>query len=366
VARVLLVGKGPPEHGGIPSFLADIQSGAAARDHDIALANLTRPGEPQGGRASLTNLRRTLADARQVWQSAAGRDVVHLHTAFSPGVTALRAGALALVARARGSAVLLHVHGGRLPLWATTPSRRLVVRLALLPVTHVLAVSAAVAETLQAAAPSRPVELLDNGVDVDRFTPAGAASRDADRTPRVLYVGLLSPRKGVLDLAAASAELRRRGLAHELHLVGGTPDEGPDAEAAVRAGLSGLPEVVLHGSVDHQQMPMVYREADVFCLPSWYEAMPLSVLEALATALPVVATDVGDVARAVLEGETGRLVQPRQPAALAEALALLLGDREKRSTMGLAGRELVRNRFFAGATQRRLAEIYDQLGRGRA
>src|SRR5438067_1348378 len=77
-----------------------------------------------------------------------------------------------------------------------------------------------------------------------------------------------------------------------------------------------------------EAMPDVYADADVFCLPSWWEAMPLSILEAMASALPVVASAVGDIPRLVDEGVTGYVVPARDPALLAEALKRVCADHE--------------------------------------
>ena len=173
-------------------------------------------------------------------------------------------------------------------------------------------------------------------------------------------MGLLTPRKGLVDLLDARALLHDEGLAHELCLVGGTPDEGAAAEELVRARLT--EDVTVLGTVEHAEMPAVYRTAAVFCLPSWYEAMPLSVLEAMACGVPVVATDVGDVARLVLDGETGLLVPPRDPPALAAALGRLLRDPELRTRMGAAGRRRVLEQFSGAAVLARLDVMYDDLG----
>jgi glycosyltransferase involved in cell wall biosynthesis len=118
-------------------------------------------------------------------------------------------------------------------------------------------------------------------------------------------------------------------------------------------------------------MPAEFAAADVFCLPSWWEAMPLSVLEAMAAGLPVVATDVGDVARAVLDGVTGHVVPPRDPEALAAALEPLLTDAGARRRMGGAGRARVVERFSGEVTAARVSQLYAEVagagrgGRGR-
>ncbi len=111
-------------------------------------------------------------------------------------------------------------------------------------------------------------------------------------------------------------------------------------------------------------MPAAYAEADVFCLPSWWEAMPLSVLEAMASGLPVVATEVGDVPRLVEDGRTGFVVPSRDPQSLANALAKLLSDPALARSMGAAGRARADERFSSTVTVRNVAQLYSELRPG--
>src|SRR5680860_836689 len=122
--RILLVGKGFPDRGGIPTFLDTLLGSALAELNDVTFLNVAHSGTPQGGQATAANLVRTARDAAAVWRAARGRDVVHIHSALVPSVTAVRAGLLAAAARSRGCAVVLPVHGGKLDLWLTKPARR--------------------------------------------------------------------------------------------------------------------------------------------------------------------------------------------------------------------------------------------------
>jgi glycosyltransferase involved in cell wall biosynthesis len=357
MSTVLLVGKGAPDRGGIPTFLETLRGGPLAQEHDLRFLNVAHAGVPEGGRATVGNIRRTVRDAVAVWRAARGRDVVHIHSALAPAVTVLRAALLAVAGRARGSAVVIHAHGGNIAFWLTTPLRRALLRIAMLPAHRVGACWTAGEQAQQRVLPAGRVALIDNGVPVGG-TPEPQEAHDP---PRVLYVGLLTPRKGVLDLLAASRLLRERGVAHELWLLGGTPDEGPAAEAEVRAELDA--SVRLLGTRAPQEMPAEFAAADVFCLPSWWEAMPLSVLEGMASGLPVVATDVGDVRTAVEDGHNGLLVRPRAPEELTAALAALLKDPELRRRMGANGRRAAEEHWSDHETWGQIQDAYRQLER---
>ncbi|GAA2564288.1 glycosyltransferase family 4 protein [Pseudonocardia hydrocarbonoxydans] len=350
--RVLLVGKAAPDRGGIPTFLEMLRGGALADIHEVTLLNVAHAGVPEGGRLTAGNLRRTFADAAAVWRRAGDHDVVHIHSALAPTVTVLRAALLAWAARARGSAVVVHAHGGNIATWLTGRVNRVLMRAAMLPAHRVVAVWTAGEQALRTVLPAGKVCLVDNGVPLGEVP-----ERDPGRRPpRILYVGLLTPRKGVLDLATASRILRERGVDHELHLLGGTPDEGPEAEAAVRDGLPAWTHLL--GTRDPADMAAAYAEAEVFCLPSWWEAMPLSVLEAMASGLPVVATDVGDIGRAVQDGATGFVVPPQDPERLADALEKLLRNPSDRAGTGAAGRRRVEEHFSSDVTARGIDRLY--------
>lgn len=343
VARILIVAKGPPDRGGISAFVQQLLGGPLAEEHEVELLNLTRADEvSRGGKLTSANVTRTLVDARALWRAAAAVDVVHLHTAMEPAVTAVRAGLLVLAARLRRTPVVVHVHGGRLGAWMRTAAHRLLVRVLLTPARVIVAVSTEGQKALDRVAGGK-VHLVPNGVDLERFQPG----HPRNSAPCVLYAGLLTPRKGVVDLLQASEALRSRGVPHELWLAGGTPDEGPEAERAVRAAAG--PEVRFLGPQPYESMAELYRQADVFCLPSWWEAMPLSVLEAMASGLPVVATTVGEVPQVVDPGRSGYLVPPRDPAALADALERLLVDVDARQRMGTESRRIAAERFDARA-----------------
>ena len=358
MSRVLLVGKGPPDRGGISAFLQTLLGSELATSHQLSLLNLYRDEVLRGGRFTRANITRTLVDAKNLWLASRQVDVVHINTALVPSATLLRAGLLALVARAAGARVIVHAHSGRIDLWLKTPLRRLFVRLALAPADRVLTVSESSRKYLARSLGSERVILVDNGVDPADYGPIPAY---ANQLPTILFAGVLSPRKGLVDLIEASTELQRRGLNHQLLVAGGPPEEGPRAEAETReAAARGAPARFI-GTQPHEAMARLYRDADIFCLPSWWEAMPLTVLEAMASGLPVVASTVGDIPRAVEEGVTGRLVSPQQPEALANALDPLLRDPALRSSMGQAGRRRVEQLFNIHGTCAAIDTLYRSI-----
>jgi glycosyltransferase involved in cell wall biosynthesis len=175
--------------------------------------------------------------------------------------------------------------------------------------------------------------------------------------PRLIAVGRLKAPKDFLTLVRALAALPDR--AFEAQIVGDGPDREEVAAEIRRLGLEG--RVQLAG--ERSDVPELLAGSDVFVLSSRSEGLPVSVLEAMAAELPVVASDVGGLAELVVDGETGVLVAPGDPTALADALGRLLDDRELRQRLGAAGRARAEDSFDLAAFRRAHVELYHrQLG----
>jgi len=182
--------------------------------------------------------------------------------------------------------------------------------------------------------------VIFEAVDLDRFArpplPRTEACRRLGLDPTRPVVGSVtrfSEQKAPLDLIDAVAQLLRRRPEVQVLLVG----DGPLLEAtkARAAGLGIADALTMPGA--RWDIPEVLAAIDVFALTSLWEGFPICYLEASAMGLPVVGTEAGGAAEAVLDGRTGFIVPPRQPERVAERLAHLLADEELRRRMGRAG-----------------------------
>jgi glycosyltransferase involved in cell wall biosynthesis len=212
----------------------------------------------------------------------------------------------------------------------------------------VVACNADVADEVGPAA-----RLLPHGVDLDRFRP----SPEPPDTPlRLLAVGRLVPKKGFAVLLDAVARLRRPV---HLRIVG----DGPERERLLQARRG---DVVLAAPLTHAELPEAYAAAHAVVVPSQCDAsgdrdgLPNVVLEAMAAGRAVVASDVGAIATAVRDEETGLLVPPGDPATLAAAIERLTASRPLRTRLALAGRALVERRFDLEACTARLASFLEE------
>ncbi|MBW3573510.1 MAG: glycosyltransferase family 4 protein [Actinobacteria bacterium] len=201
--------------------------------------------------------------------------------------------------------------------------------------------------------PRHKLHLLGNGIDLAHFDPRRAspaavaairAELGAGRDDVVCgTVGRLVWEKGYAELFAAATALRTRCPRARFVVVG--PDDPAKGDAVPTSALEVARADGVHFLGLRRDMVDLYAAMDLFVLASHREGFPRSAMEAAAMGLPVVATDIRGCRQVVDHGATGLLVPPRDPAALADAVADLVADPDRRSTMGAAGREKARAAF---------------------
>jgi glycosyltransferase involved in cell wall biosynthesis len=204
--------------------------------------------------------------------------------------------------------------------------------------------------------PQRKMEVVHNAIDPAPFArPRDPALRRAlaDQRPLVLVVARLDPQKGHRYLLAAAAEVPDAIFA----LAGDGPErpvlEQLTDQLRIRDRIRFLGE--------RSDVADLLAACDVFVLPSLYEGLPISVLEAMAAARPVIATAIGGTDEVVIDGESGLLVPPAQPNAIASALRRLLDDPALRSRLAATGRARVTSEFSAREMVRRVTGLYEQF-----
>jgi glycosyltransferase involved in cell wall biosynthesis len=180
------------------------------------------------------------------------------------------------------------------------------------------------------------------GIDTSVFEAVDRAGRPAEPL-EVLCVGRLVPDKGQALLVEALAAVRATGRDVRLTFVGDGPDRAQLEGAAARHGVGDV--VRFAGAVGQDRIRERYAAADVFCLPSFAEGIPVVLMEAMATGLPVITTHIMGVPELVVDGETGLLVMPGRADALAAAIERLADDRDLRRRLGEAGRRHVQAAF---------------------
>jgi glycosyltransferase involved in cell wall biosynthesis len=270
--------------------------------------------------------------------------------------------ALARMASLRPAPLIFSFHG--LPDGGQMPGRRrLAFRILARVTTRLFAVSEGSRRLLveHVGLPACRVDVINNGVDTERFAPAPGGSRAPGGRTIVGTVGSLTPVKNQSVLVRACGQLARCGMDLELRIAGAGPLAGELFRLAEARGLIG--RLVLAGHV--QDVPAFLRGLDIFALPSRTEAHPNALLEAMACALPCVAGNVHGVPEVLDHGRLGVLVDPDDASALAGAIATLAGGAETRRKLGQAARQHVCLRYGMDRMIAEYAKLYASVAAGR-
>jgi glycosyltransferase involved in cell wall biosynthesis len=199
--------------------------------------------------------------------------------------------------------------------------------------------------------PEKQMNLIPNGVDLGHFFPPEIES--CSLHPVVLHIGRLVKDKDQATLISAFCRIAGEFPAAELWIVG----DGPLRQKLGRMARESFCADRIRMMPGQADIGPLLRRAEVFVLGSLRESLPNVVLEAMASGLPVVATQVGGLPEAVESGKTGLLVPPSSPQAMANALRSLLADPERRADFGRAGRRKAEAEF----SLQRMVGGYDAL-----
>jgi glycosyltransferase involved in cell wall biosynthesis len=203
--------------------------------------------------------------------------------------------------------------------------------------------------------------IIGAGVDLDRFYPGQRSVKNSGEI-RILMVSRLLWSKGVPEFIDAAEQVAADHPGTRFQLAGEWDPDNPEA-----VDPSFVEEARNRGAVEFlgylDDMPGTLRRTDIFVLPTYYgEGVPRVILEASASAVPVVSTDVPGCREAVIDGETGLLVPARDNQALSSAIAKLLEDEQLRQKLGRNGRRMVEERFDIHAITHQYLEVYREAG----
>jgi glycosyltransferase involved in cell wall biosynthesis len=276
---------------------------------------------------------------------------------------------------------LVNTHSGRDTLLAGIAARLMLrrprivrTRHLILPITskatysllpdHVVCVSRAVRDYLaDVGIPAAMLTSVPTGVDTTRFDPAAVDAtlrkelRIPAEAPLIGTVAILRMKKGYQDLIAAIPQVLASSPAAHFVFAG----DGPQRQNIERALAEAQLGERVHLLGLRRDIPQVLKSFDVFVLPTHQEALGTSYIEAQATGVPVIGTRVGGVPDTMIEGETGLLVPPHDPPALAEAIIALANDPARRRAMGEAGRRWVLSEYTVQKMAERMQAVYARV-----
>ena len=206
------------------------------------------------------------------------------------------------------------------------------------------------------------IRIAPNGVDTQRFKPTKTNTTikhqlGLNNKPCILFVGRLIPRKGLTFLIEAAKHITKENNQTKFIIVGNGPLKNNLTTHIEKLNLTN--NFTFLGDAKDNTLPALYNCADIFTLPSIQEGQGIALLEAQATAKPVVAFNVSGIREAVLDKETGLLTKPDSHE-LAEAILKLLADPTLREKMGHKGRKFVSNNFSWDVCAQKMLQIYHE------
>ncbi len=206
--------------------------------------------------------------------------------------------------------------------------------------------------------PESKIAYLPNAVDVNRFSPKKEKEENL-----ILFVGRINPAKGVHILIDSLQHIKKP---LKLVIIGPVVKDREYFQDLLNGSIKkinqeGTHKITYLGPLNHQEIIQWYQKASILVLPSFFEALPVVLLEALACGTPVVATRVGGIPDIVQDHENGLLVPPNDPLKLADAIQYLIDNEEARTRIANEGRKSVVERFSLDAITKRLCSIYENM-----
>lgn len=283
-------------------------------------------------------------------------DLYHIH--LSAGASFWRKFAFFQQVYRTGRPVVIHVHGSSIePFHDASPVNAAAIRWMFTRAACVIALYPAFGEvvTRWTDGQARVEQLLNPVVLKELLRPPG---QPWPAHPTVLFMGLIGDRKGTFDLMHCVPEVLA-AVPDARFRFGGNGELDKLRALADSLGVAHATELL--GWVRGDEKRAAFLNASVYCLPSYHEALPVSVLEAMAASLPVVSTTVAGIPVAVEEGVTGYLVTAGDRAALADRLIRLLRDPARAQSMGEAGAQRAIARFDHEVVTRDLISLWQRM-----
>ena len=356
--RALLIGPTPPPEGGIAHVVADCQRVLRAGGiYDPVVVEIKHAQRRRLGALNFTNVRLNMQLQQLLRSELAGEGtaIAHMHASVGSRGTVLKHILLARTVHKAGVPLLLQPHSGAVAelLRCAEPTWKLGMHRLLGLADTVVVTSQYWLELMQQHWPRLKYAVLPNGVDTQLYAPAQTDLRDP-ASVHVLFIGHLTEYKGLVELGEAWRALSgMHGGKLKLDIAGEVRDAGGEQ---IAAALRELPGVQLHGRVDEARKLELLQRADIFVLPSHYENLPLSLLEAMAGGVGCIASAVGAVPE-MLEG-CGVVIEPRRAAALQQALEQLVSDDVLRRSLGQHARQRALEQYSMERFAAGLHELY--------
>jgi glycosyltransferase involved in cell wall biosynthesis len=326
--------------GGITTLTTDILESRLGRKFDITYIASQAEAFGKIGKIILAAVATIRFAAVCIWKRP---DLAYIHVGSNASL--YRESAFILLAKLLGRRTIAHFHAGdvRMYLPGQPSIGRKFIRWALSHSDRIIAVSAESLDDLREMLPFAEITLLPNAIDFSWLCSHKANSMvdSEDDKVRLLFVGAVGKLKGEADLISALALLQQRNFDIKTSFLGYGAERL--ADICVHAGVSELVEHL--GPVALTERAAFFQRADIFVLPTYAEAMPISVIEAMAAGLPIVTTPVGGIPEIIEDGKEGFLFPCGDVRAMADSIGRLVKDKDLRLRMGLLAKKRAKDQM---------------------
>ncbi len=263
--------------------------------------------------------------------------LVYVH--MGSNASLYRESVFGLIGKLLKKRVLIHFHAGDLDNYYPHQSSfgRRFIAYSLGMSDRVIAVSLESADQLRKLRPDLKISVIQNAIDTGEFRKRESGNAENSNIVRLLFVGAIGKLKGERDLIAAIESLKNDLPELKVSILGYGAENL--RELCEERGVANQIEHL--GAVSLSQRIAFYERSDIFVLPTYAEAMPMSVIEAMAAGLPVITTRVGGIPELIDDEKEGLLFEPGDVAALAQKILILANDKNARLAMGKRARQRV-------------------------
>ncbi len=202
----------------------------------------------------------------------------------------------------------------------------------------------------------KQIYLLGNGVDTEYFKPDERIDREQNI---VLFTGRLDSRKGIVDLITSAKYVCKTYPDVRFIITGKGSNEEYIKKHILNLNLNN--NITLTGYVTKNELLRLYQSSTIYVLPSYYEGLPTTLLEAMSCGLPSIATNIDSISEVITNGKTGILVPPNNPKALCTSIRELLEDKQKREDLGNCCRKYVKKNYDWSEITDKITAIYNPM-----
>lgn len=352
--RILIIGALPPPPGGMETVMKDMCS-LNMKHYELIPFNVAKTKLIKSNIVFNTanfmyrcvKLIATLAHKRP--------ELVHIH--ISSNIGFWQRATYAKITHLMRSPYILHMHGGEFKEFyeKSTPSKKKIIHTALNQAKAIIVLSAGWKKYFESIQKDSKYYVLPNSINmkaIEKYT----LKKDKSSKFKVLFVGRVERKKGIYELLEAISKSRIPNL--ELDIIGPVMETKSDIDAYVKK-LKIEKKVRFHGAIVSDDRLKYFSQSDVFILPSYWEAFPISILEGMAFGLPIIATAVGAIPE-VVKKENGIIIPPKNVNAIVKALQDIKSN-SKKISYSSNNKQKVKNNYTTQKFQKNLESIYEQL-----